>query len=170
MHLNNLPTPRRSVPWVRCKSAVSGVLCVSSGELISGSDPPADVSFPGSQKDLVSNQEPTHILVEDAVSGAEIAPFFLTLAVAGLPLCLLQEDGMVCSWLAFLWYLLNPLFCEWARLSSRLELFTGKFFFFLSLDVPQFGFLSDLSSLRLSSGLSSSVMPPCLAPAHWWWR
>ena len=32
--------PSRSVSWVSHRSAVSGVLCVSSGELISGCDPP----------------------------------------------------------------------------------------------------------------------------------
>ena len=35
-----LPRPSRSVSWVHSKSAVSAVLCVSSGELISGCDPP----------------------------------------------------------------------------------------------------------------------------------
>ena len=33
----------------------------------------ADVNHPGSQEDEVSNWEPAHSLVEDAVSGAEIA-------------------------------------------------------------------------------------------------
>ena len=33
-----------------------------------------DVNRPGSQEDLVSNWEPAHSLVEDAVSGAEFAP------------------------------------------------------------------------------------------------
>ena len=40
VHLNHLPGPRCSVSWVCCDSAISGVLCVSSGELISGSNPP----------------------------------------------------------------------------------------------------------------------------------
>ena len=35
--------------------------------------------------------------------------------------------GLVCSWLALLWYLLSPLFCEQAQQCHRLELFTGKF-------------------------------------------
>ena len=34
------PVPSHSVSWVQSRSAVSGVLCVSSGELISGCDPP----------------------------------------------------------------------------------------------------------------------------------
>ena len=38
--LNHLPGPSRSVSWVHHKSAVTGVLCVSSGELISGCDTP----------------------------------------------------------------------------------------------------------------------------------
>ena len=64
------------------------------------------------------------------------------------------------SWLALLWYSLNPLFCEWARFRLRLQLFPGKFslslflFFFLSLAFPQFGLLSHVSSLRFSSGHS----------------
>ena len=37
---------------------ISGVPCVSSGELISGCDPPGDVNCPGSQEVLVSNWAP----------------------------------------------------------------------------------------------------------------
>ena len=48
----------------------------------------ADVNHPGSQEDLVSNWEPAHSLAEDAVSGAEIAPHLLALAVTCLPICL----------------------------------------------------------------------------------
>jgi len=71
----------------------------------------------------------------------------------------------------------QSLFCEWTRLCIRLETFTGKFslFFSLSLAIPQFGLLSHISYLRLSSGHSGPVLtlsmqpvPPCLAPAHWW--
>ena len=36
----HLPCPSRLVSWVRSGSAVSGVPCISSGELISGCDPP----------------------------------------------------------------------------------------------------------------------------------
>ena len=49
-----------------------------------------DVSHPGSQENVVSSLEPAHSLVEDAVSGTEIAaaPCLPVLAVASLPLCL----------------------------------------------------------------------------------
>ena len=40
VHLNHLPGPSHSVSWVYSGSTVSGVPCVSSGELISGCDPP----------------------------------------------------------------------------------------------------------------------------------
>ena len=49
-----------------------------------------DVNRPGSQEDLVSDWEPAHSLVGDAVSGAEFAPFLLALAGACLPPCLWQ--------------------------------------------------------------------------------
>ena len=117
---------------------------------------------------MVSNWEPAHSLVEDSISGAEIASCLLAVAVAHLPLCLVGSDGPVCSPLALFWCLLNPLFCEQARLRLRLELFVGKFslFFFLSLAIPQFGLLSHVSYLRLSSGQSGPVLTlsiqPCL--------
>ena len=40
VHLDHLPGPSCSVSWVHSKSTVSGVQCVSSGELISGCNPP----------------------------------------------------------------------------------------------------------------------------------
>ena len=46
-----------------------------------------DVNHPGPQEDLVSNWEPAHRFVEDAVSRGEIAPRPPALAVARLPLC-----------------------------------------------------------------------------------
>ena len=105
---------------------------------------------------MVSNWEPAHSLVEDAISGAEIAPRLQALAVAHLPLCLQQAERLVCSQLALLWYSLSPLFCEQAQQCLRLELFMGKFS--LSLAIPQFGLLSHVSSLRLSSGHSGPVL------------
>ena len=76
----------------------------------------ADVNCPGSQEDLVSNWEPAHNLVEDAVSGANIAPCLPALAC--LPLCPWRGDGPVHSRLALLWYSLNPLICEQAQLGD----------------------------------------------------
>ena len=165
----HLPSPSHSVSWVCCKSTVSGVLCVSSGEsqvatLL------ADVNCPGSQEDLVSNWEPAHSLVDDAVSGAKIVPCLSALVVACLPLCLRRGNGPVHSWLALLWYSLNPLFCEQASLCLRLELSMRKFsslsFFLLSLSlaIPQFGLLSHVSSLRLSSGHSGLVLTLSMQP------
>ena len=70
---------------------------------------------------MVSNWEPAHSLEEDAVSGAKIAetPSFPALAVAFLPLCLQGGQALYGSWLALLWYLLTPLFCERARGANR---------------------------------------------------
>ena len=128
---------------------------------------------------MVSNWEPAHNLVEDVVSGAEIAPCLPAVAVtSSRGMGLWWGDGPVYSWLALLWYSLNPLFCEQARLCLRLELLVGKFFFFslslsffLSLAILQFGLLSQVSSPRLSSGhsgpvlnLSRQPLPPCSAP------
>ena len=78
----------------------------------------------------------------------------------------LAGDGPVHSWLAFLWSLLSPLFCEQAQQYFRLELFVGKFslfplfffFFSLSLGLPRFGLLSHVSSLRFPSGHSGLVL------------
>jgi len=58
-------------------------------------------------------------LVEDAVSGAEVARRLPALVITHLPLCLQRGEGPVCSRLALLWYLLSPLFCEQARLCLR---------------------------------------------------
>ena len=49
----------------------------------------ADVNRPGSQEDSVSNWEPARSLVEDAFSGAEIAPHWLWLS----PTCLAASGG-----------------------------------------------------------------------------
>ena len=64
--LNHLLSPGHSVSQVHRESTVSGVLCVSSGELISGCGPPGDVNHLESQENVVSNWEPAYSLVEDA--------------------------------------------------------------------------------------------------------
>ena len=97
----------------------------------------ADINCPGSQEDLFSNWEPAHSLVEDAISGAKIASGLLALAVACLLLCFPWKEGPIHSRLALLWYSVNPLFCEQARLCLRAFRGKGLSFslslFFLSL-------------------------------------
>ena len=125
---------------------------------------------------MVSDWEPANSLVEDAWSLGPRLPLAFLLWLSHT--CLSASGvgkGPVHSCLALLWYLLNPLFCEQTRLHVRLEPFTGKvlFLFFSSLAISQFGLLSHISSLRLSSEhscpvltLSMQPMPPCPAPAH----
>jgi len=113
----HLPGPIRLFSWVCSGSAVSGVLCVSSGELISECNPPGRCQ-PSRIPERLGWQlgETAHNLVENAVPRAETAPHLPALAGTHLPLCLWQGEGLVHSWLALLWYLLNLLFCEQARL------------------------------------------------------
>ena len=63
-HLNHLPGPGQLVPQVHLVSTISDVLCVSSGELTSGCDPPGRCR--PSQEDSVSNWKPSHSLMEDS--------------------------------------------------------------------------------------------------------
>ena len=72
----------------------------------------ADVNHPGLEEDFVGNWEPAHSLLEDAISGVEIAPHLPALVVARLPLCLQWAEGPVRSQLALLWCSLSPLFCD----------------------------------------------------------
>ena len=139
------PGPGCSESRARSRSAVSGGPCVSSGELISAATLLVDVNRPGSREDLVSNWEPARSLVEDAVSGAELA---LPSGSGCCPPGSLPPagDGPVCSRLALLRYLLSPSFCGQCL---RLELFMGKFYFFFSL------------SLWLSHSLGMSAPSHC---------
>ena len=50
------PHPCHSVFWVYNRRTFSGVLCLSSGELISGCDHPSGYDRPESQEVLVSNE------------------------------------------------------------------------------------------------------------------
>ena len=43
--LNHLPSPSHSVSWVCRESTISGVLCITSGELISGYNPPKALKY-----------------------------------------------------------------------------------------------------------------------------
>ena len=74
---------------------------------------------------------------------------------ASLPLV---GEGPVRSRLALLWCLLNPLFCEWARL--RVRALCGESSLFYSLwQSDSFGcYLSCVSSLILSPGHSGLVL------------
>ena len=55
-----------------------------------------------------------------------------------------------------LWYLLNRLFCDYYR--GHHAFCRKVFFFFVPLEIPQFGSLFCVSSLRLSSGHSTLVL------------
>ena len=95
VHLNHVPGPGRSASWVCCET-VSGVLCVSSGEVISGCDPPGRCQ--PSRKTWLATGSLLTVWWRMLVFGAEIgaAPCLLALVVAHLPLCLWWGWGGVC--------------------------------------------------------------------------
>ena len=62
------------IPAAWFPGRVTGLPCVSSGELISGCDLLQMLTVQDPE-DLVSNWKPARSLVGDAVSGAEFAPF-----------------------------------------------------------------------------------------------
>ena len=130
MYLNHLPSPVHSVSPVCHESTVSGVPCVSSGELISGCDTPGrrqTSRFPGrhvlqlgawSQFGGLWSQDCSSPLPSGSDCGSP----------ASLPL---GREGSICSWFTFLWYSLNPLFCDHSRgHCAVLEPFTEMIFFF----------------------------------------
>ena len=128
----HLPGPSSLVSWVCSGSTVSGMPCVSSGELISDRDPPGRCQLSRIPGRLVSNWEPAHSSVEDAVFGVEIAPCLPALAATRLPLCLRLGKGPVLNRLALLWYSLSLCSVTWP--GCALWLFTGNLslsFFFL---------------------------------------
>ena len=84
-------SPPRSQPldFLGAVGALSQVCCVSPlGSWSLTVTLLADFNCPGSQEDLISNWEPAHSLVKDAISEVEIAPCLLALAATHLPLCL----------------------------------------------------------------------------------
>ena len=81
---SHLPHPSCLVSLVRSGRALSGVPCVPRRELISGCNPPGRCQPSRIPEVLFSNWEPAHILVEAAISGAEIAPHRLWLSPACL--------------------------------------------------------------------------------------
>ena len=141
------------------------MLYVSSGELISGCNSLGRCEL---SRDLRKTQLATGSLLtvwwRMPVSGAEIAPRHPDLAIAHLIFCLWRVEGPVCSWLALLWCLLNPLFCEQAQLCVRLEPSTGKFS--LSLFFSLSGYLTAwvASSFSLSAVYSGLVLTLSMQP------
>jgi len=109
--------PSHSVFWVYNQHTFSGVLCISSGELISGSEPLEDVDCPESQGVLVSNEACLWFGKMMPLWGCDCP----LLALVALTCLSPAGDGPVCSQLA----LLSPLFYEWAWQCFRLGLFAG---------------------------------------------
>ena len=131
----HLPGPSPSVSWVCSWSAVSGVPCVSSGG--------ADLwLWPSWQMSTIQDPRKTWLVTGSLLTVWWRMPslglrFSLAFQLWLSPACLSASgggsgEGPVCSRLALLWWLLNPLFCESARLYLRA--FRGKVlsFFFLS--------------------------------------
>ena len=132
-----------------------------------------DVNRPGSQEDFVSNWEPAHSLVQDAVSGADMAPCLLALACR-LPASGRGRDQSAATELSSD---IPSILCSVSGPGCASKLFPGKFSIFFPLWLfRQFGLLSHISTLKLSSGHSVPVLtlcmqpiPPCSAPAYCWW-
>ena len=153
------------ISWVCHKSTVSGMPCVSSEELISGWDTPAQCQLSRIPGRHINNWEPAYSLVKDAISGAEIAvaPHLSALAVACLPLCLVEErgrgesggEGPICQFSFGIYSVLCSVSVPGCTL-----VFHGKVFiiFFLSM-IPWSGLLSHVSSLRFFWGQSGRSWP-----------
>ena len=112
---------------------------------------------------MASNWEPAHSLVEGASPWGQDwrSPYLLGLAVARLPLCLWQgERGLYAA--SQLSFGIRSIPCSVRGPGCELEPFSTKFslflFFFSSLTIPQFGFLSHIISLRLASGRLGQVL------------
>ena len=88
--LIHLPGPGFLVFWCAARAQPQVCLLSPLGSWSQAVIHLADVNHPGCQEDVVSNWEPACCLVEDVVSGAEIAaaPCLQSLVVARLPLCL----------------------------------------------------------------------------------
>ena len=99
-----LPRPSRSVFWVYNGHAFSGVPCVSSGDLISGCDPPGGCQPSRNPRSLDSRQSLLAVWYRMPLWGCNCP----LLALAALACLSVVGDGLVHSRLA----LLCPLFCE----------------------------------------------------------
>ena len=113
----HLLQPSHSVSWVAAGVPVSGMPCVSSGELIPGCDPPWECQPPRIPRSLGRQMGACLRFCRGCPSGAEIVPFWLWLPPhASLSPASAQPASSL---------VLSPLFCEWARKCLRLGLFPG---------------------------------------------
>ena len=71
----HFPSPSHSVSWVAAGAPVSGVPCISSGELISDCDPPGRCQPSGIPRSLGEQLEACFHFSSGCHSGAKIAPF-----------------------------------------------------------------------------------------------
>ena len=122
----HLPHSSRLVSWVCSRSTVSGVLCVSSGELISGCNTPG-----GCQPSRIPGRLGWQLGVCSEFGGGCCLWCQNCPSPSGPGCCLPSSlppvvDGPVRSRLALLWYLLSSLFCELARQCLRVRAFRGK--------------------------------------------
>ena len=109
-------TPSRSDSWVRHESTISGMPSVSSGELISGCDPPGRC-----QLSKIPTRHGWQLGACSQFGGGcrsprprsqQLLAFWPWMPLACLSASDGGQKGPVCSQLALLWYSLNPLFCE----------------------------------------------------------
>ena len=113
----HLPCPSLLVFWVYNGCAFSGVPCISSGELISGCDPPGRCQLSRIPRSLGYQRSLLAVWYRIPLWGCDCLP----LPLAALACLSLVEDGPVHSQLA----LLSPLFCEQAWQCLRLGPFMG---------------------------------------------
>ena len=115
MRLNHLPGPAAWFPKCAMRALSQGCCVSPQGSLSQAATLLADVNRPGSQEDTDSNWEPAHSLVEDAVSGVEIAAalfFWLWLSQASLS---------ASSWGGAYMQPANPLQCSCLRIPGTGE-------------------------------------------------
>ena len=81
----HLPNPSCLVFWVAAGAPISGVPCVSSGELISGCDPPGRCQPSRIPRSLGEQLGACSQFGRECRSGGEIAPFWLCLPPTCFP-------------------------------------------------------------------------------------
>ena len=157
VHLNNFTCPGCLISWVCHENTVSGVPYVSSGQLMlgcycpGGCQPPRIPGRHGWQLGTCSQfGGRCHLCVWDCSIPLPSCSGFHTPAF--LPL---RVEGPICSYL--LSFHIFSILCSLNTPGCGLEPFQGKFFFFVSLEIPQFRLLSHVCSLRLSSGHSGLI-------------